>query len=315
MARVEPHAVERVTVLGAGTIGASWAAYFLSRGLDVAVWDPDPDTEARVRARIDGAWPSFERLGMAAGADPARVAFHAGPGAACDGAQFVQESAPERLELKQRLFDAAEAALMSDAVIASSSSYFPPSEMQARMGCPERLALGHPFNPPHLIPLVEVLGGARTDPAVVDWLTEFYAAIDRHPIRLRKEVPGHLVNRLQAALWREAADLVAQGVATAADLDASLVHGPGLRWAVMGPVLTYHLGNPGGLAGSEAHFGPVVEHYARQEGTETRRDSRATALMMEGVEQQAAGRSFEELAAERDEKLTIILEALARHGR
>ena len=316
MPRIDADKVKTIAVIGAGVIGASWAAYFLSRGMDVRVWDPDPDTETRVRALVGRAWPSFERLGLVAGADPERIAFHDDAATACRDAEMVQESAPERLELKRELFATVEAALAPDAVIASSTSYFPPSEIQAGMRHPGRLALGHPFNPPHLIPLVEVLGGAATEPATVDWLMAFYTAIGRYPIRLHKEIPGHLVNRLQMALWDEAAKLVGEGVADAADVDAALVHGPGLRWAVMGPYLTMQLANAGGMAGAMAHFGPVVDHYAAREGQSPRRhDPRVTQLIAEGIAERAAGRSLDELARARDEMLTDVLETLAKYDR
>ena len=317
MARPAADKVERIAVIGAGTIGASWAAYFLSRAMDVRVWDPDPETESRVRALVARAWPLFERLGLAPGAEPDRISFHADAQAACRDAEMVQENAPERLELKHEMFAAMETALAPDAIIASSTSYFPPSEMQAGMAHPERLAVGHPFNPPHLVPLVEVLGGAGTDAEVVDWLMGFYAAIGRYPIRLHKEIPGHLVNRLQLALWDEAARLVGEGVADAADVDAALVHGPGLRWAVMGPYLTLQLSNAGGLAGAMAHFGPVAEHYAKQEGGQSPRynNPRVKELIAEGIEQRAAGRSNAELAEDRDAMLTDILEVLAKYDR
>ena len=316
MARRDPDKIKRIAVIGAGTIGASWAAYFLSRAMDVRVWDPDPHTETRLRALIARAWPSFERLGLAGGADPERIGFYGDAAAACRDAEMVQESAPERLELKHELLATMETALAPDAIIASSTSYFPPSEIQAGMAHPGRLALGHPFNPPHLVPLVEVLGGAGTDPEVVDWLMGFYAAIGRYPIRLHKEIPGHLVNRLQIALWDEAARLVGEGVADAADVDAALVHGPGLRWAAMGPYLTMKLANPGGMAGAMAHFGPVAEHYAGQDGQATlRHDPRVTELIAAGIAERAAGRSVEELAEARDHMLTDMLEVLAKYER
>ena len=316
MPRIDAHEVETIAVIGAGTIGASWAAYFLSRGINVRVWDPDPHTESRVRGLVEDAWPCFKRLGMAAGAEIDRISFHDDPGAACRGADMVQENAPERLALKRDLLRTMETALSSDAVIASSTSYFPPTELQAEMRYPGRLALGHPFNPPHLIPLVEVLGGTKTDGVVVDWLMAFYAAIGRYPIRLHKEIPGHLVNRLQMALWDEAAKLVGEGIADAADVDAALVHGPGLRWAVMGPYLTMQLANAGGMAGAMDHFGPIAEHYANQEGQATlRHDPRVTKLIAEGIAERAAGRSVAELAKARDAMLTDILDVLAKYDR
>lgn len=248
--------VSTAAVLGTGTIGASWAAYFLARGLEVSASDPAPHAETALRRFVEAAWPTLERLGLAPGADPSRLRFHPDPAAAADGAHWVQENGPEREDVKAELFRAIEDALPAGAIVASSSSTLLVSRMQARCRRPERVVLGHPFNPPHLIPLVEVVGGARTSPETVDRAMAFYAAIGKHPIRLHKEMPGHVSNRLQAAVWREAAYLVEQGVVGVADVDAAIAQGPGLRWAIMGPVLTYHLGGgAGGLRYLMDHIG------------------------------------------------------------
>ena len=190
---------------------------------------------------------------------PGRLTFHADPVAAVDGAGFVQENGPERIEVKVDLFRRVDAVLPPDVLIASSSSTLLPSAMQAGCRHPERLVLGHPFNPPHLIPLVEVAGGAATSPDAMDRAMRFYAALGKHPIRLNKEIAGHVSNRLQAAVWREAAYLVEQGVVSVADVDAAISQGPGLRWAIMGPIMTYHLG--GGAGGTALLDGP---HRGRQ---------------------------------------------------
>ena len=211
MTRPEPATVERVAVLGAGTIGASWTAQFLARGLSVAVHDPAPDCATRVREFVAAAWPTLERLGLSGNADPNRVSFHGDPAAAVEGASLVQENGPENLEVKRALFAGIDAALASEAVVASSTSGFMPSELQAGRRGPERYVVGHPFNPPHLIPLVEVVGGRATDPAVVDWTADFYAALGKRPIRIRREVPGHVANLMQGALDREAIHLVLEG--------------------------------------------------------------------------------------------------------
>ena len=195
--RPEPAEVERVAVLGAGTIGASWTAQFLARGLSVAVYDPAPDGETRVREFVEAAWPTLERLGLSANADPTRVSFHDDPAAAVERAALVQENGAENLDVKRALFGRIDAALAPDAVVASSTSGYMPSELQAGRRGPERYVVGHPFNPPHLIPLVEVVGGRATDPAVVDWTADFYAALGKRPIKLRREMPGHVANRMQ----------------------------------------------------------------------------------------------------------------------
>ncbi len=300
--------VSHVAVLGTGTIGASWAAYFLSRGLSVAASDPAPQAEAFLRRFVETAWPALERLGLHPEADPARLRFTADPVAAVEGAGWVQENGPERIDLKVALFEQISAALPSDALIASSSSTLLPTAMQARTHHPERLVLGHPFNPPHLIPLVEVVGGEQTAPQAVERAMRFYAAIGKHPIRLRKEVPGHVSNRLQAAIWREAAYLVEQGVVSVADVDAAVSQGPGLRWAIMGPMMTFHLaGGAGGLRYLMDHI--AVDKLWPDLGTPEMTPAFKQALI-DGVEAAADGKPIPEMAADRDRKLVAILDGL-----
>ena len=300
--------ISHVAVLGTGTIGASWAAYFLARGLSVAASDPAPHAEGFLRHFVETAWPTLERLGLHPEADPARLTFTADPVAAVEGAGWVQENGPERIEVKVALFEQVSAALPPDALIASSSSTLLPTAMQARTHHPERLVLGHPFNPPHLIPLVEVVGGERTAPETVERAMRFYAAIGKHPIRLRKEMPGHVSNRLQAAIWREAAYLVEQGVVSVADVDAAVSQGPGLRWGIMGPIMTYHLaGGAGGLRYLMDHIGvaPLWPHLGTPEMTPAFEQA-----LIEGVEAEAGGKQVPEMAADRDRKLVAILEGL-----
>ena len=302
--------VSRVAVLGTGTIGTSWAAYFLARGLEVSASDPAPDAEAFLRRFVEAAWPTLEHLGLAPGADPSRLRFHPDPVAAVDGAQWVQENGPEREAIKVDLFRRIGDALPAEAVIASSSSTLLVSRMQALCRHPERVVLGHPFNPPHLIPLVEVVGGARTSPEAVDRAMAFYAAIGKYPIRLHKEMPGHVSNRLQAAVWREAAYLVERGVVSVADVDAAIAQGPGLRWAIMGPVLTYHLGGgAGGLRYLMDHIGvDTLWESLGQPAMTPELEERLIA----GVEAETGGRPVPELARERDAKLVAILQGLRR---
>jgi len=239
---------KRVAVIGAGTIGASWAAIFLGRGFEVRVYDPAPQGAAFARRFIANAWPTLEKLGqVVVGEGQNKVSFFKTPGEAADGAEFVQESGPEREDVKIELLAQIDAAAPAQSVVASSSSGLLISRVAAKCKHPERCVIGHPFNPPHLIPLVEVVGGAKTAPATIDRAIQFYCEIGKHPIRINKEVPGHVANRLQAALWREAVHLVAEGVVSVADADAGIAYGPGLRWALMGPHLTFHLaGGEGG---------------------------------------------------------------------
>jgi len=308
--RLEPREVERVAVIGAGTIGASWAALFLARGLAVSVYDPAPDCEAGVRAAVAQAWPSLERLGLAGNGDPARVTFHRDAAAAVADAQFVQESVPERIDVKHAIYRAIEPRLAPETVVASSASGLLVSDMQRALQHPERFLLAHPFNPPHLIPLVELLGSARTDPAVVDWAAGFFARCGKETIRVRKEVPGHVANRLQAALYREAVHLVLDGVASVADVDKAIVQGPGLRWAVMGPHMLFNLGSGG--AGYEVfyqRYGESLKRWWADLGMPAYTPEDA-GVLAEGLRAEAAGRSDRSLAAERDEKLVALLEVL-----
>lgn len=312
MKLIDPKEVDRVAIIGAGTIGASWAAHFLRRGMHVQVWDPAPDGEARARKLIADAWPALQRLGLVDGADPSRFSFHADVASALSGAQFVQESAPERRDVKIALYEQFDDALPDDVVMSTSSSGLIVSELQAGRHGRERYVLGHPFNPPHLIPLVEVLGGKDTDPTAVDWTLDFYNAHGKKAIRLNKEVPGHLVNRLQAALWREAIDAVASGLASVEDVDTAVAYGPGLRWALMGPHQIFALaGGPGGMENFVEHFGPPMESWWD--------DMRRPALtadvkkkLIDGVEAEAKGRSIESIAADRDRLLVELMETLER---
>jgi carnitine 3-dehydrogenase len=307
--RPEPAKVERVAVLGAGTIGASWTAQFLARGLAVAVHDPAPDCATRVREFVENAWPTLERLGLAANADPSRVRFHDDPAAAVEGVALVQESGPENLEIKRVLFAAIEPGLAPDAVVASSTSGFMPSELQAERAHPERYVVGHPFNPPHLIPLVEVVGGRATDPAVVDWAVAFYAGLGKRPIRIMREVPGHVANRMQVALYREAIHLVLENVASIEDVDAAIAYGPGLRWALMGPHMAHHLaGGRGGLRHLLEHIGPGIERWWNDLG---RPDLTPAAIdRLVAAFGQAETRPIGQLEAERDALLVALLGTL-----
>lgn len=242
------HKIETVAILGAGVIGASWSALFLAAGFRVRVYDPADSEGDKLRAYIDNAWPALTQLEMTANGDPGNYTLHASAAEAVDGAQFVQESVPERIDLKHQLYSEVEDALMPEAIVASSASGLLVREMQQGWRDPSRFILGHPFNPPHLIPLVELLANEHTAAGVLEQAEAFYQQAGKITIRVNKEVPAHVANRLQAALWREAISLVQNGVCSVEDVDKATWAGPGLRWAAMGPHMLFHLGaGEGGL--------------------------------------------------------------------
>jgi 3-hydroxyacyl-CoA dehydrogenase len=300
----------RVAVVGTGVIGASWAALFLARGLDVVATDPAAGAEDRLRADVAAHWPSLQPVD---GASPDRLTFTPDPAQAVAAADFVQENGPEREDLKHELFAALDAAARPEVVLASSSSGLLPSAI-AR-GCPahpERVLIGHPFNPPHLIPLVEVVPGEKTTAAAVDRAMAFYTAVGKRPIRLRQELPGHVANRLQAALWQEAYSLVERGIASVTDIDTAISHGPGLRWAVLGPFLNQHLsGGPGGIAHILEHLGPPTQEWWRDLRQVTLTPELITTLVA-GVDDELAGVDTADLIANRDAVLNALLAAKAR---
>ena len=239
----------RIAVVGTGVIGASWAAYFLAKGFDVAATDPAAGAENRLRTLVDGFWPALEHVGLAAGASRSRLRFDPDIMGAVEGCAFIQENGPERVDVKRDLLAKISAAAPSDSLIATSSSGILISDIQDAAACPERVLLGHPFNPPHLMPLVEVVGGRLTSADAIEKALAFYKSIGKKPIHIRREVKGYVANRLQAALWREAFYLVEQGIASVEDVDTAIAHGPGLRWALLGPFLNLHMsGGPGGIA-------------------------------------------------------------------
>jgi 3-hydroxyacyl-CoA dehydrogenase len=304
--------VRRVAVVSTGVIGASWVAHFLARGLDIVATDPAPDAEERLRADVAAHWPVLERIGLTEGASLQRLTFTADPAEAVAEADFVQENGPEREDVKHALFAVLDAAARPDVVLASSSSGLLPSVIaRGAPKHPERALIGHPFNPPHLIPLVEVVPGERTSDDAVEQAMAFYAAVGKRPIRVRQEVPGHIANRLQAALWQEAYSLVERGVATVADIDTAISQGPGLRWAILGPFLNQDLsGGPGGIAHILEHLGPPTEKWWR--------DLRPVTLTPELIDTLVAGTADElagvdraTLVERRDAVLLALLAAKA----
>jgi carnitine 3-dehydrogenase len=308
----DPLSVKRIAVLGAGTIGASWAAHFLGQGMQVQIWDPAADGEQRAKAFIDNAWDAVERLGTRDGASRANFSWHDSIESAVDGVDFVQESAPEKRDVKIALYRQIDAALADDVVMSSSTSGLIMSELQAGLAGAARFVVGHPFNPPHLIPLVEVLGGKDSDAECVDWALSFYNAFGKKAIRLNKEVPGHLVNRIQVALWREAMDAVLSGLASMDDVDTAIAYGPGLRWGVMGPFRLCALaGGTGGYEHFLDHFGGNIEGWW-QDMRDVSLTPQVRAELSAKAAQAFGERDIADIAAERDALLLDMMETLAR---
>ena len=306
--------IDTVAVIGAGTIGASWTALFLAAGLEVRVYDPAEEVESYVRDYVTAAWPSLVALGLTQSPDPRTPSFFATPEEAVARAQFVQESVPERLDVKHDIYRRIEPHLAPQAIVASSASGLLVREMQEGWRDPGRFILGHPFNPPHLIPLVELLANERTADGVLDRAERLYEACGKVTVRLHKEVPGHVANRLQAALWREAIHLVVEGVASVEDVDKAVWAGPGLRWSVMGPHMLFSLasGGPSGVRGMDMFCERYRESFHRwwdDLGTPTLTPEVGAALA-EGIAEEEAGRDFNSLAAARDAKLVAVMRTL-----
>ncbi|MEQ9260408.1 MAG: 3-hydroxyacyl-CoA dehydrogenase NAD-binding domain-containing protein [Roseovarius sp.] len=302
--------ITHTAVLGAGVIGASWAALFLASGRSVAVHDPAEGAEAAVRAYVEAAWPTMEALGLTGRGDPTRLSFHATAAEAVAGAGFVQENVPERLPIKHATFAEIEPALEPGAVVASSASGLTLGQMQDGWHDPAPLVLGHPFNPPHLIPLVEVMGNARTGAGVVEAAEAFYADIGKVTIRVCKEVPGHVANRLQAAVWREAIHLAKEGVASVGDIDRAMSAGPGLRWAAMGPTTLFGLGaGAGGLQAFCDHFADTFNGWWDDLGT-PKLDAATAEMLVQGLAEATGGKTPAEQARARDAMIVAMLKAL-----
>jgi len=306
--------IHRIAIVGTGVIGASWAAQYLARGFDVIATDPAPNAEADLRKYIDDAWTVLNSIGLSPGASRDRLEFTADMKKALAKADFVQENGPERVDFKIKLYADMDAVTPPDSLIASSSSTLTMSVVQAKCEHPERCVIGHPFNPPHVIPLVEVVGGAKTSPAAIEKALAFYKSIGKRAILLRKEVPGHVANRLQSALYREVLYLIEQGVLSVADADDAVSWGPGLRWGVMGPSLQFHLGGgAGGIQHFIDHLLPAMEPLWKVLGTPGLTPEFKQRLA-DGVREEAAGRSVAQLAEAENEVLVGLLRLRAEHG-
>jgi 3-hydroxyacyl-CoA dehydrogenase len=304
--------IKRIAIVGAGVIGASWAAEYLARGFDVIVTDPGPNAEANLRKYVDEAWKDLTNVGLSQGASRDRLTFTTDMKEALSKADFVQENGPERPDFKMKLFADMDDAAPLDSIIASSSSGITPSVMQSKCKHPERILVGHPFNPPHIIPLVEVVGGTKTSPEAIQQALAFYASIGKKPIELKKELPGHVGNRLQAALYKEIMYLIQHDVLSVEDADVAVSYGPGPRWGVMGPSLQWHLG---GGAGGIKHFmdhlmDPLVGMIKTLGTPDVTPELKQT--IVDGVLREAGNRSVDELAQDENEVIIGLLQLRAQ---
>jgi len=306
--------IQNVAIVGTGVIGASWAAYYLSRGFNVVATDPAPNAEANLRKYVDGAWTILSKNGMSSGASRDRLTFEPSMAQALATADFVQENAPERPDFKAKLFAEMDDATPPDSILASSSSGITMDVIQSAAKRPERCVIGHPFNPPHVVPLVEVVGGAKTSPETIEKAMAFYASIGKKPIRLFKALPGHVANRLQAALYKEVLYLIQEGVLSVEDADAAVSYGPGPRWGVMGPSLQWHLGGgPGGINHYMEHLMDPLAGLMKVLGTPNVTPE-LKQTVTDGVMRMAGNRSVEQLAEGENEVLTGLLINRAKVG-
>jgi carnitine 3-dehydrogenase len=301
--------IRRIAVVGTGGIGGSWAAYFLAQGLDVIATDPKPGAEQELRSLIPLYWEGLTMSGLARGASIDRLRFVSSIEEAVRDADFVQESGPERLSIKHDIYRRTSAAAPPDTPLVSSSSTLLVSDMQSVATRPDRVVLGHPFNPPHMVPLVEVVGGNHTSEAAIQQVMSFYTQIGKRPIQLKQEIFGHIANRLQTALWREAFHLIATGVASAEDIDTAVTEGPGMRWAVIGPCMVWHVsGGKGGIRSTVAHMGVPGNAMAADLYNGELTDELYQKLI-ESTEIMVSGKDIARLIRYRDQGLLKVIEA------
>ena len=306
--------IRRIAIVGTGVIGASWAAEYLARGFDVVATDPAPKAEANLREYIDEAWKDLTSIGLSKGASRDRLSFSTNMKEALSEADLVQENAPERPDFKMKLYAEMDEVVPVDSLLASSSSGITPSVIQSQCKHPERVVIGHPFNPPHIIPLVEVVGGGKTSPDAIQQAISFYASIGKKPIHLKKELPGHVANRFQAALYREMLYLIEQGVLSVEDTDAAVCYGPGLRWGVMGQSLQWHLGGgAGGIQHFMDHLMPPLEGMMKALGTPNITPE-LKQKVVSGVMREAAARSVDQLSQEENRVLIGLLKLREQTG-
>lgn len=301
-----PQDVSRVTCIGAGPIGGGWAAYFLAQGYQVTSYLHDASEYDALMRLMDTAWDSLERIGLAEGATRDNFNWTTNLAAAVEASEFIQESVPEVLELKQGLYQQLGELADPNIVIASSTSGLSMTDIQARCATPERTVVAHPFNPPYLLPLVEMIGGERTRPEAVSWCTDFYRAAGKAPLVMNKEIPGFIATRLQEAIWREALHMVANGEATVEQIDQAVVNGPGPRWALMGPCEIFHVGGgEGGMAYCLDQFGPALKlPWTRLVAPELTPELRN--VMIDGCVEMTEGQDFASLSRKMNDGLVEI---------
>jgi len=313
----DPTSITRVASIGGGPIGGGWAAHFLARGYDVTSYLHDPAEVEAFRTILDTAWISLTALGLAPGASLDRLRVVHDLDAAVEGAGFIQESAPENLAMKQALYQRLGRIVPETVVIGSSTSGLMMTDIQANCETPGRTVIGHPFNPPYLLPLVEIVGGEKTDPAAVEWAGEFYRVAGKAPLMMKKEIPGFVATRLQEALWREALHMVANGEATPEDVDIALMNGPAPRMVSQGQCMAFHVAcGAGGMATNLDQFGPALKlPWTRLQAPELTQELRDR--MVDGCNAIAGDRHFADMAAQRDREIVAVLNALraAREAR
>ena len=305
--------INTVGIVGAGLIGSGWASRCIARNINVIAYDPSPDGESVIRSHIENAWHALVKLGF----DPdnaGQFSFTNDLRELCENVDMVQESAPDSLAIKSRLHQDIDRFAKPDIIIASSSSGLLPSDIQKGTNHPDRIVIGHPFNPVYILPLVEIVRGSQTSELTAQNAARFYRDIGMYPLMVKKEVEGYISDRLQEAVWREALHLVSDDIASTRDIDDAIVYGPGLRWAIMGTCLTFHLaGGEQGMKHMLEQFGPALQlpwtHLKAPELTQSLADK-----MIEGTRTQAEGHSVQELERLRDNCLIEILDVLDKYS-
>ncbi|ANU14303.1 3-hydroxyacyl-CoA dehydrogenase [Planococcus halocryophilus Or1] len=299
---------KKIAVVGTGVIGNGWIARFLAQGFDVVAFDPAEGAEERTQKALDQAWPSLEKIGLAVGADRNRLIFVSTIEEAVCDADLIQENVPEREDLKKSVLASIDTYAKANAIIGSSTSGIMPSVLQEGLKHPERLIVAHPFNPVYILPLVELVAGSKTDANIVNRAKNFYASVGMKPLIIQKEIEGHLADRLMEALWREALHLVNDGVATTEEVDAAIVYGAGLRWAQMGPFLTFHLaGGEKGMRHMLEQFGPALKlPWTKLEAPELTDELKEKVI--KGCESHANDTTIAELENKRNAFLVELLD-------
>ncbi|MFT5112280.1 MAG: carnitine 3-dehydrogenase [Parasphingorhabdus sp.] len=304
-----PSEVKNITCIGAGPIGGGWAAYFLARGYNVTSYLHSADELDALTRLMDTAWESLVQTGLAEGASRDNFHWTTDLAEAVANAEFIQESVPEVLELKQELYARLGDLVNPEVIIASSTSGLSMTDIQARCATPQRTVVAHPFNPPYLLPLVEMIGGEKTTQEAVNWAEQFYRHAGKSPLVMKREVPGFIATRLQEAIWREALHMVANGEATVEQIDQAVVNGPGPRWALMGPCEIFHVGGgEGGMAYCLDQFGPALKlPWTRLVAPELTPELRNA--MVSGCEEMTEGEDFASLSRKMNQGLVEIARA------